>query len=311
MSAADPMILCIGEALITLSPADGEPLESAGTLQVSAGGAEFNVAVQLARLGLAARFAGMVGADPWGRKLLAVLDSEGVDTSSLLADPRRPTGCYLKELKPEEATVYYYRARSAASAFGQLPDGAHEGVTHVHLSGITPALSAACARLVRAELDQAGSRTTSFDINYRPGLWSPQRAGSVLLDLASRASYVFVGLDEARQLWGCTTAGEIRQLFPRSAELVVKDGPRQAVAFGAAGSAIALPDAVEVVDVIGAGDAFAAGYLASRLRGGGLESGLRAGHAVAAAVIASSTDHGCRAQIAVLAPMLAEAPDAG
>jgi 2-dehydro-3-deoxygluconokinase len=310
MTPADGVILCIGEALITLAPGDGQPLETTSELRVSAGGAEFNVAVQLARLGLAARFAGMVGADPWGRRLVAELRDEGVDISSVLTHPRRPTGCYLKEVKPGEFAVYYYRARSAASSLGHLPEGARERVVHVHLSGITPALSASCLGLVRTELEQAGSRSTSFDINYRPGLWSPEDAQPVLLDLARKATYVFVGLDEAHLLWGCTTADDIRSLFPEPAELIVKDGSGLAVAFTAGERAAVLPDQVKVVDVVGAGDAFAAGYLARRLRGAGTEAALRGGHAVAAAVIGSSTDNGLRDQVTALAPMFADVPDA-
>ncbi|MHB1614880.1 MAG: PfkB family carbohydrate kinase [Actinomycetes bacterium] len=68
MSGLSPgIVLCVGEALIALAPSDGRPLEEARVLEVSAAGAELNVAVHLARLGLPARFAGMVGADPWGR----------------------------------------------------------------------------------------------------------------------------------------------------------------------------------------------------------------------------------------------------
>jgi len=298
-------LLCIGEALVTLSPGDGLPLESTTALRVSAGGAEFNVAVQLSRLGIATRFAGMVGADPWGRKLIATLEDEGVDASSVLTHPSRSTGCYLKDLKSEGASVYYYRAGSAASAFGALPDGARYQVGHVHLSGITPALSPACAGLVRHELEQNEERTTSFDVNYRPGLWSPGEAGPVLLSLARRATFVFTGLDEAHQLWGCTTVAEIRELLPEPAEVIVKDGPREAVALTAGGRTSAAPLHVDVVDVIGAGDAFAAGYLASRLRGGAPERALRAGHTLAAAVIASPTDHGNRLDIAALAEEIA------
>jgi 2-dehydro-3-deoxygluconokinase len=310
MTTPDGVILCIGEALITLAPADGQPLETTRQLEVSAGGAEFNVAVQLARLGFATRFAGMVGADPWGRRLVAALRGEGVDTSSVLTHPRWPTGCYVKELKPGKPAVYYYRARSAASSLGRLPDGARERVVHVHLSGITPALSASCLGLVQTELDHAGSRTTSFDINYRPGLWAARDAAPVLLHLAGKASYVFVGLDEARLLWECTTPGDIRRLFPEPVELIVKNGSGAAIAFAAGENAAAQPDHVEVVDVIGAGDAFAAGYLARRLRGAGIEAALHGGHAVAGAVIRSSTDNGRPDQIAALAPLFAEAPDA-
>lgn len=288
-------LLCIGEALVTLSPAAALPLERASALRVSAGGAEFNVAVQLSRLGLPARFAGMVGDDPWGRMLAAALEDEGVDTASLLTHPTRPTGCYLKDLKSEGASVYYYRA------------GAHDQVGHVHLSGITPALSPACAALVRAELERNDGRTTSFDINYRPGLWSPGEAGPALLSLARLATFVFTGLDEAHQLWGCTTVAEIRDLLPSATEVIVKDGPREAVALTPAGRASAAPLRADVVDVIGAGDAFAAGYLASRMRGRDPGHALRAGHAVAAAVIASPTDHGARADITALAEGIANA----
>jgi 2-dehydro-3-deoxygluconokinase len=301
------VVLCVGEPLITLSSADGSPLDSTRELRVSTGGAEFNVAVHLARLGVAARFAGQVGDDPWGRRLLATLAEEGVGTSSVLVHPRRRTGCYLKE----PGAVYYYRSGSAGSALSQLPEGAHDDVTHVHLTGITPALSAECARLVRAELVRAGPTgagcwTTSFDINYRPALWPPEQAGRALLDLARLASYVFVGLDEAHALWGCATADEIRGLIPAPAELIVKDGPRPAVAYTTDGEVVsAEPRPTEIVDVVGAGDAFAAGYLAARLPGdnaqprpsGSAQRALRAGHAIAAAVIASPSDHGERAAI--------------
>jgi 2-dehydro-3-deoxygluconokinase len=287
-----PVVLCVGEALITLSPADGEPLDSTRALRVTTGGAEFNVAVHLARLGVAARFGGMVGADPWGSRLLATLTAEGVDVSPVRTDPDRRTGCYLKD----RGAVYYYRTGSAGSALTRLPDGAHDGVTHVHLTGITPALSPGCAALVSAEL--AGPWTTSFDINYRPALWNREQAGPPLLDLARLADYVFVGLDEAQLLWGCTTADAVRALLPAPAELIVKDGPRAAVAYTPDGSAVtAAPGQAEVVDVVGAGDAFAAGYLASRLRGGDAAASLRTGHAIAAAVVGSASDHGDRADI--------------
>jgi 2-dehydro-3-deoxygluconokinase len=289
-------VLCVGEALITLSAADGLPLDGTRALRVSPGGAEFNVAVHLARLGIGVRFAGMVGADPWGSRLLAALREEGVDTSSVVTDPLRRTGCYLKE----PGSVYYYRAGSAGSALARLPDGAHDGVTHVHLTGITPALSASCADLIATELAAAipAGRTTSFDINYRPALWSVRDAGPRLLSLARQATYVFTGLDEAGLLWDCATAEDIRALIPAPTELVVKDGPGPATAFGADGSEISvLPGPVPIVDIVGAGDAFAAGYLASRLRGFPAVIGLRTGHAIAAAVIGSPSDHGERADI--------------
>lgn len=287
-------MLCIGEALVALYPADSQPLETGRDLRVSTGGAEFNVAIHLARLGIATRFAGLVGDDPWGRKLTATLDDEGVDTSSVFTHPGRLTGCYLKESKAEVTSVYYYRARSAASSLEALPNTAFDQVGHVHLSGITPALSQECARLVANVLDmgQLRGHTTSFDINYRAGLWEPADAGELLLNLARRATTVFTGLDEAEVLWGCTTAAQVRSLFPDVGEVVVKDGPRAAVAYSKDLTESLMPMPADVVDIIGAGDAFAAGYLASRHRNGTLLEALAEGHRLAAEVIASTDDNG-------------------
>jgi 2-dehydro-3-deoxygluconokinase len=302
MTAAGGVVLCAGEPLITLAPSDGQPLEHAGALAVSAGGAEFNVAVQLARLGVPARFAGLVGADPWGRRIAATLRAEGADASFVREDPLRATGCYLKEPTAAGSLVHYYRSGSAGSALTRLPGGVHEGVRHVHLSGVAAALSAAWAALVRAELEQAAwtGRTTSFDVNYRRSLWPPEAAAATLAGLARLATITIVGLDEARLLWGCASPADVRALLAGAGELIVTDGPRDTVAFAAAGRVSATPPPVKVIDVIGAGDSFAAGYLAARLRGAGPRLALRAGHAVAAAVIASPYDYGSRADIEAL-----------
>lgn len=289
-------VLCIGEALVSLAPASGATLERAPTLLVSVGGAELNVAVHLARLGLRSRFAGMLGDDPWGRRVLATLVDEGVDVSAVAIDPTLRTGCYLKETTPTGVSVYYYRDQSAASALDRLPPGAHDGVSHVHLSGITPALSASCRLLVESELAHVDGRTTSFDINYRAALWGPEEGASVLLDMARRADFVFVGSDEAQVLWGCSAADQVRRLIGAPVELVVKDGPREAVAFGEEGRAAATPAPVDVIDVVGAGDAFAAGYLGTRLRHGSMSDALEAGHFLAAATILSTADHGTRSE---------------
>ena len=288
------VVLCVGEPLIALSALEALPLRSATTLRVSTGGAELNVAVHLARLGVPTRFAGQIGDDPWGRMLSETLEHAGVDTSSLSVHPTRLTGCYLKDSSAEPALVYYYRADSAASLLESLPDDAFSGVRRVHLSGITPALSPQCARLSQDLLDGAdrAGRTTSFDINYRPALWAPSLAGRVLLDLAAKATTVFTGLDEATALWGCASASDVRRLLPEVAELVVKDGPREATVFAGDLTLSLRPEPVKVVDIVGAGDAFAAGFLASRWSGADLLDSLAGGHRLAASVIASSHDNG-------------------
>ena len=126
-------VLTVGEALISLTPIGGSSLQDAEQLYVSAAGAELNVAVHLARLGVPTRLASSVGDDPMGRRLRASLGRAGVDTTFLEADPVRHTAVYLKDPQAATAAVYYYRAGSAASAYREVPAAAWADVEHVHL----------------------------------------------------------------------------------------------------------------------------------------------------------------------------------
>ncbi|WP_019930401.1 sugar kinase [Nocardia sp. BMG111209] len=285
---APGVVLCVGEPLIALTPAAATGLQHTDTLSVAVGGAEVNVAVGLAQLGVPSRFAGRVGDDPFGRKVSAVLTAAGVDARFLEVDPGRPTGLYLKD---PAGPVRYYRKDSAASVLAHLPEPARDGVGHVHLTGITAALSPQCRDLV-ARLLSAPGATASFDVNYRPALWHPAVAGPVLLALAARADIVLAGLDEAALLWDVHEPEDIRALLPDVGELIVKDGPRRASAFRGADRVDVPPLPAPVVEPIGAGDAFAAGYLAARRGGATLAAALRTGHLLAAIVIGGHTDHG-------------------
>lgn len=284
-------ILCVGEALISLTPPVGTPLQEASDLLISTGGAEVNVAAHLARLGVPTRFAGKVGDDPFGVRLRQTLAELGVDTRYLEVDPDRPTGLYLKDANGSGTTMRYYRSTSAATSYRHVPDEALDDVKHIHLTGITPALSDDCRELVEDLLARPHVRT-SFDVNYRSALWGVAEAADILQSLAEQADIVFVGLDEAGDVWGCRTVDDVRRLLPQPSELVVKDGAREAVAF--TGSQVVRVPApiIEVVEPVGAGDAFAAAYLAARHHGRDPEDALRWGHALAGAVLQVLGDHG-------------------
>jgi 2-dehydro-3-deoxygluconokinase len=284
------VVLCVGEALVALTPPTGAALEDTEVLEVSAAGAEANVAVHLSRLGLSVRFAGVVGRDPFGHRLVSGLAAEGVDISCVRFDDTLPTGLYLKNPTDAGTAVHYYRNGSAATRLRALPDRALDRVGHVHVTGITPAISQSCRALSRSLLT-GSSYSTSFDVNYRPALWPVEEAAPVLRDLADRASVTFVGLDEARRLWGVESADEVRSLL-KTEELVVKNGEEAAHAFAGSRTAVVPALRVPVQEPVGAGDAFAAGYLASRRRGGDLVTALRCGHALAAGALAARGDQG-------------------
>lgn len=130
----------------------------------------------------------------------------------------------------------------------------------------------------------------SFDVNYRPGVWQTKSAAPVLRRLAARADIVFVGRDEAELLWNATTNEEIRALLPQPKHLIIKDGSIGATECSHEGTVFVPALEVEVVEVVGAGDAFAAGYLSAFLQGGNSYSCLSKGHDSAARVLSSTAD---------------------
>lgn len=315
--------VCIGESMAVLVPEQHGPLERAECFGRGVGGAESNVARGFAALGVPAAWISRVGQDGFGRLLVAELESDGVDTSAVELDPHRATGLYVKEigggtgspydLGPGNSRLHYYRTGSAASALGPdtlaAPRAAEllAAARIVHLSGITAALGRLTGedggrRLVESVLaHRRPGQLVSFDLNWRPRLWQPpagrpepSQATEILVALADRADVVLLGTDEAAEVFGTAEPAELRALLPNPRILVVKDAERGVTAFDReqGGSPVTEPALhVEVVEPIGAGDAFAAGYLTGLLRGHDQRRRLRLGHVCAATALMVRDDH--------------------
>ncbi|MFJ5117281.1 sugar kinase [Kitasatospora sp. NPDC088548] len=303
--------VCVGESMAVLLPDRTGPLESVENFHLSVGGAESNVAGALAALGVPSAWISRVGDDGFGRRLTGEVAARGVDVSAVAVDPHRPTGLYLKEvggstgrrhdLGPGRSRLHYHRRGSAASALSPavLDDPAAArllaGARLLHLSGITAALSDDCLELLRALLaDRRPGRLVSFDLNWRPALWR-ERDPAVLPPLLDAADVLLLGSDEAEAAFGTGDPDALRRLFPSPATVVVKDAARMVTALHRDGTAVTEPAlAVEVVEATGAGDAFAAGYLAATVRGLDQRSRLRLGHLSAACAL---TAHGDQAEL--------------
>lgn len=287
-----PALIALGETMVLLTPRDATRLHDADEVRLSIGGAESNVAAHVAALGHHAAWVGALGEDVLGRRVHRALTELGVDTRWVAFDPDAPTGVYFKD--PGHG-VLYYRAGSAASRM-TAAGVAHlplEDAAIVHLSGITPALSAECAHLVDAIIDRvrgAAQGELSFDVNHRAPLWEASVAAPVLLRLANRSDIVFVGLDEANTLWGCDTPSEVRRLIPDPAHLIVKDGDVGATEFSGSDEVFMPAIPTQVVEAVGAGDAFAAGWLAAKLAGARAGERLHGGHRRAHLVLQSTED---------------------
>jgi 2-dehydro-3-deoxygluconokinase len=268
-------VVTLGETMALLRPEGDAPLAQVDRLSVGIGGAESNVAIGLARLGTDVAWLGRVGADGFGDRIVRELRGEGVDVIAVV-DATAPTGLMVKEHAATGTArpLVYYRTGSAGSrlAAGDLdalrvPDSAL-----LHVTGITPALSETAHDAVLAAISSATAAgvPVSFDVNHRPSLWRDRDAVGTYRAVAAHATIVFAGLDEAQLLVG----GE-----PGAAEAataIAALGPSQVVIKLGADGCLALIDgerfdvpaiAVQVVDTVGAGDAFVAGYLAELLAG--------------------------------------------
>ncbi|MFC7846961.1 sugar kinase [Arthrobacter sp. NPDC057388] len=299
--SSEPLVVCVGETMAVVAPPATESLAIAEECLLGIGGAESNVATQLAELGIAVAWAGRVGRDAFGERILHTLAGRGVDVSRAEEDANAPTGVYFKEPDTGSgARTLYYRQGSAASRMepGDLTRWGLKTAPWVHISGITAALSPGCRSFLEVLFDArtASGAPISFDVNYRAALWSATDAAPVLLELARRAEVVLVGLDEAGTLWECATAEDVARLLPEPAHLVVKDGGTEAVEFirapdGAEQIHRAPARPVKIIEPVGAGDAFAGGYLAGLLRGATPGDRLSLGHSVAAWTLGTRGDY--------------------
>jgi 2-dehydro-3-deoxygluconokinase len=269
-------VTTLGEPLAGLVAVETGPLSSGSTLRIFAVGAETNVAIGLSRLGIEASVIGRVGDDELGSLVVQALRSEGIDTEFVTPDPGRPTGALVRNRRGfGPSSVTYLRSRSAGAAVDVKDVTRARSVIAasdwLHLTGVTTALSRSAHDAVLAAVrlaEKAGTRI-SFDVNYRSRLWTVEEAQKALPSVISRCALVFVGHDEGATLTGEEEPEEIaRRLSELGARaVVVKLGSEGAMHRGEQG-AITVRPALSVpvpTDIVGAGDAFVAGYLAAEL----------------------------------------------
>jgi 2-dehydro-3-deoxygluconokinase len=277
-SARGPLdAVTIGETMVAFVSRD-DP----GRYLAVAAGAESNVAVGMARLGLRARWVSRLGDDPLGRFVEDEIAAAGVDLQ-VVRDATRPTGVMTVHVDGPERRTAYYRSESAARLLDPGDLRRAGAAAWIHVTGVTAALSPTAAELVEAIVvgRAGGGARVSFDVNHRPILWADTAAAArLLLGFARAADLVFVGSDEAEVLFGTAEAPALAELILRRAdqELVLKRGAGPASTLTLRGEVSEPGLRVEIVEVTGAGDAFAAGYLAATVLGWPARARLRLGH---------------------------------
>jgi 2-dehydro-3-deoxygluconokinase len=291
-------VITLGEMMVMLVATEAGPLRAIETFRKHVAGSEANVAIGLARLGHRPGWISRLGTDEFGTYIRNFLRGEGVDVSRVIFDAEHPTGIAFKERRELGARrVIYYRRGSAASFLSpaDLEAKYFAGTRYFHFSGITPALSASCHETVLAavELARAAGALVSFDPNVRLRLMSADAWRHVLRELLPICDIVMPGLDEAQLVTGesdaLKAAEAIQALGPRL--VLVKLGAEGSLALSEAGvERVPTIHLERIVDPVGAGDGFAAGFLSGRLRGLSIAESLRLGNLVGASAMSVSGD---------------------
>lgn len=309
-------VVTFGEAMIRLAPPHYQRLEQTATLDVQIGGGELNVAVGVARLGLRSTWVSRLPKNPLGRLMENRVRQAGVDTSHLAWAGDGRMGLYFVEFgaAPRASSVLYDRAHSAISAVqpGEIDwQKVFVGARWFHTSGITPALSdsAAAATLEALKAARQAGLTVSYDLNYRGKLWSPEKAQAiqepmmeyvdVLITTEEDTNVVFkikVESQTDEKGFKQVSAGSYKEVAQRLQEkfkfkavaITLRENP---LVWRNTWTAIACADGkfyddvkydLEIVDRIGGGDSFSAGFIYGRLVKNSYEAAVRYGNAFSA-----------------------------
>ena len=286
-------VVTFGETMILFNPDTRGPLRYIHTFHKSIAGAESNVAIALARLGHFVGWFSKVGEDEFGRYIVSTIRGEGVDVSRTTTDAKHSTGLLFKErFAHVNPNVYYYRKNSAASTLSvkDLDEDYIKNAKVLHITGITMALSAEARETVLKAIDvakEAGVKI-SFDPNIRLKLWGIEEARPILLEVAKKADIIFPGIDEGKLLLGIEDPEELAQAFlamgcSRVAVKLGKEGCY--VVDGKEAHYVAGYPVKQMEDSVGAGDGFAAGFLAGTLRGLPLQECAQWGNGVGAMAV--------------------------
>ena len=309
-------VVTFGEAMIRLVPPSFQRLEQTSTLDVQVGGGELNVAVGVSRLGLKSAWVSRLPKNALGRLMLNRVHQAGVDASHIVWSDGDRMGLYFVEFgaAPRASSVLYDRAHSAISAIkpGDVDwKRVCEGAKWVHTSGITPALSDSAAAVTREALvaaKQAGA-TVSYDLNYRGKLWSADKAQAVQEPLMEYVDVFITTEEDTSVVFKIKAEGKMDEKGFRevSADSYKEVAKKLADKFKFKAVAITLREnplvwrntwtaiayaegkyyddvkyELEIVDRVGGGDSFSAGFIYGRLVKNSYEAAVRYGNAFSA-----------------------------
>jgi 2-dehydro-3-deoxygluconokinase len=285
-------LFTFGESLSVFISSDADSVMSATKFERVTAGAEVNVAVALARLGLKAQYFSRFGNDQLGSVMLADIEAEGVDVS-LAKRVDSFTGAMVRNPgKTAPVEISYLRKGSAASTIepSDILDSYISSTRWLHATGITCAISESGAKTVKYALEKAAQLKvkSSFDLNIRRKLWSEDAARKVLEPLAREVELLIGGEDEYQVVFGQVDPKQIlAEVNKRGCKIAVMTKGDQKMRFSIDGNYEEItPPKVVAVDPVGSGDAFTGGVIAGLLSGMSAKRALEQG-SICGALVAS------------------------
>ena len=295
-------VVTFGEAMVRLSPPHFQRLEQTRSVDLNAGGAELNVAVGVTRFGLKSAWVSKLPKNGLGYLIRNRAQEFGVDCSHIVWSDKGRAGIYFLEFgsSPRASSVLYDRAHSAIS---MVQPGEIDWETilarskHLHVSGITPALSPSASEATAEALKAAKKArcTVSYDLNYRKKLWTPAEARRIQEPMMADVDILITTEEDTHVVFGIkekdyeAAAEKLAQTFrfkivaiTLREDLSVWKNNWTAIAFEGGKIFRDRKYEVEIVDRVGAGDSFTAGFLYGWLKEKDIQKGVQYGNAFAA-----------------------------
>ncbi|MCA1065910.1 sugar kinase [Rossellomorea sp. AcN35-11] len=293
-------VVTIGDAMITLDPSSTGPMRFVSSFDRKIGGAELNFAIGCARLGLKTGWISRLGNDEFGRHIFNTVRGEGVDVSQVELADGYPTSLNFKEIMVDGSVrTFYYRDRSPTTVLTKetLNEEFLKNTKILHITGVFPAVDKTKnIELIRYAIMEAKKQGVmiSCDPNIRLKLWTEDEARDVLRSFLPYVDILMTGVEEAELLFGTSNTAEIIEHSKQFGitHLAIKKGEEGSVGYvdGEYAEAPAVK-AKKVVDTVGAGDGFDAGFIYGLLQKWPLEKVLHFANIIGSMVVSVTGDN--------------------
>lgn len=292
-------VITIGDAMIAMCPQEKGPIIFCDTFKRKLGGAELNVAIGCARLGLKSGWISKLGNDDFGKYILKTAMGEGIDTSEVQFVDEYPTSVYFREVLADGSSrSFYYREKSPTSTMKceELNEEYFKSSKVLHITGVFPSITKNNQEIIleAVRLARKNNLTVSFDPNIRLKMWTKEEAKAYIEKLLPDVDILLIGDEEIEVILGEVSIEDAIRTFHNYGidKVIIKKGARGAL--GSDGKNIYEVDAIKpkaLVDTVGAGDGFAAGFLNTFIKGETLEDCLRYANAVGSLVVGIEGDN--------------------